>query len=352
MSPSRFPDENFDEFAKAEAYARKGRQVTTSVIPPIEGKIKDHKCVSGGIPFNNLDQLLRSTLVTLANGTLADMSLDNNALVSNNPDLYYGARPEQLDPHVRTELSDHIIPSTQLDFPIAPNFFLAAKGPRGTIEVAGYRACYDSAIGARGMHSLRSYGQDYTAYDNKAYTISSIYYGGTLQMYTSHPGIGLGGGETEYYMTKLKAWAMTSDSDTFRRGLTAFPNARDWAKEIRDGFITNANERRRRRNDNSKSEGASIINDAPGPKLASTTFISAASHDELYTIDSSRSREEFPRISVKNDPNNPPTHHIQELSNSTNEMELDFKLPAKKSAPPKRSNGLSEPLLKRQKPSH
>lgn len=212
----------------------------TSVIPFIEGKIKDRKCVSGGTPFNNLDQLPRSTL---ANSTLADISLDKDALVSGNPDLYYGARSEQLDSRVRTELSGHIIPSTEHDLPIAPSFFLAAKGPNGTIAVAGHQACYDGALGARGMHSLQSYAQDDTVYDKNAYTISSIYHGGQLKMYTSHPGIGPGG-KIEYYMNQLKGWALTSDPDTFRRGVTAFRNARDWAKEKRDDFISTANERR------------------------------------------------------------------------------------------------------------
>ena len=69
------------------------------MTPLIEEKIKDHKCVSGGILFNNLDQLPRTTLV---NSTLKDISLDKDALVSGNPDLFYGARPKTLDARVRT----------------------------------------------------------------------------------------------------------------------------------------------------------------------------------------------------------------------------------------------------------
>jgi len=49
------------------------------VIPVIEGKIRDAKCISGGIPFTNLNHLMDGTLVP------------------GNPDRYYGARPEQLD---------------------------------------------------------------------------------------------------------------------------------------------------------------------------------------------------------------------------------------------------------------
>ncbi|KAF9784284.1 hypothetical protein IL306_007297 [Fusarium sp. DS 682] len=60
----------------------------------------------------------------------------DSTLVRGNPDLYYGARPEQLDQKVRQELGSHIIPSTQHDLPIVPNFFLEVKGPDGSAAVA------------------------------------------------------------------------------------------------------------------------------------------------------------------------------------------------------------------------
>lgn len=110
------------------------------MIPIIEGDIKDAKYVSGGIPFINLDHLTDGTLIP------------------SNPDIYYGARPEQLNRRVRDELSSYIIPLTQTDLPVAPNFFLAVKGPDGSAAVAKRQASYDGALGARGIHILRSYG--------------------------------------------------------------------------------------------------------------------------------------------------------------------------------------------------
>lgn len=319
LSPSQFPDEKFKKFARADAHAAKERQVTTSVIPFIEGEIKDPRCVSGGVPFNNLDRLPRSKLA------LGDVSLDKkNALVPGNPDLYYGARPEQLDARIRTKLSGHIIPSTQDSLPIAPNFFLAAKGPNGTAAVADGQACYDGALGARGMHSLQSYGQDDTMYDQNAYTISSIYQGGTLKMYTSHPAIGPDGG-TDYYMNQLDAWALTGNPDTFRKGVAAYRNARDWAKEKRDDFISTANERRR----NEDQRRTSIVDAPRGPSRAST-FVSTASQDELYSIESSIQES---RTSL-NDNSNNTRAHIQGSGSSTDELELegDFRIPAKRAS--------------------
>ena len=226
LSPSRFSNEKFREFKRADAHVSKENKATKTVIPIIEGKIKDSKCVEGDILFTNL------------------APLTNDELKAAKPDLYYGARPEQLNRRVRDELSGHIIPSTQEDLPAAPNFFLAAKGPDGSLAVAGRQACYDGALGARGMHSLQLYGQDKPAYDNKAYTITSIYHGGTLKMYTSHPTQSTSpGGRPEYYMNQLNTWGMTGNAETCRQGTTAYRNARDWAKEQRDEAIKRANER-------------------------------------------------------------------------------------------------------------
>ena len=119
LSPSRFSEKKFKEFIRVDAYTFKEKQVINSVIPIIEGKVEDGKCVAGDILFNNLDHLTDSTITPAK------------------PDLFYGARLEQLDRRVRTKLSSRIIPLTQNDLLMAPNFFLEAKGPDGSLAVAG-----------------------------------------------------------------------------------------------------------------------------------------------------------------------------------------------------------------------
>lgn len=47
----------------------------------------------------------------------------------------------------------------------------------------------------------------------------------------------------EYRVTQIDGWHMTGSIDTFRRGATAFRNARDSAKRHRDSFIQAANAR-------------------------------------------------------------------------------------------------------------
>ena len=196
------------------------------VIPFIEGKIRDDKCVQGEVVFTNLEPLA------------------NDMFSTTETDLYYGARPEQLDRKVRDDLNGHIVPSTQHDLPIAPNFFLSVKGSKGSLQVAKRQACYDGALGARGMHSLQSYEKDESTYDNTVYTITSIYLGGFLQIYTVHsvqPAIPEG--RTEYCMNLLRSFAINDSADSFRERVTAYRNAKDWAKEQRDVAIKRSNEK-------------------------------------------------------------------------------------------------------------
>ncbi|KAL2369801.1 hypothetical protein RJZ57_005781 [Blastomyces gilchristii] len=225
LSLSKFSEDHFEDFQEVDAYASKKKPITTSVIPILDGDVGDAKCVEGDYLFGNL--------APLTDGTLAWAK----------PDHFYGARPEQLDHQIRNKLSDHIIPSMQDDLPMVPNFFLEAKGPDGSLAVATRQACYDGALGARGMHALQSYQQDRSTYDNSAYTLSSTYHGGTLKLYTTHLTEPEGPGRRpEYIMTQLKGWSLTSDLGTFRQGACAYRNGRDWAKEKRDEFIRTANE--------------------------------------------------------------------------------------------------------------
>ncbi len=234
-------------------------------------------------------------------------------------------------------------------------------------------------LGARGIHSLQSYGQDNPVYDNNAYTITSIYNDGTLKMYTSHPTQptspesrpeyymtqintwGMTGnlqtfrqGATafrnardwtkeqrdeaikraneratspeshpEYYMTQLRSFAMTDTAETFRQGATAFRNARDWAKEQRDEAIKRANEIANERANDSQAE-APAVDSSFG--LASS-FASEASLDEPYTIEP---LSQETRTSLNEDSNTTANH--QESETSTDELGLDYRLPAKRSS--------------------
>ena len=189
-------------------------------------------------------------------------------LTSAVPDLFYGARPEQVDLKVRRDLGKHIIPSTDKSLPVAPNYFLEAKSHGGRLDVAKRQACHDGAIGARAMHSLRNYGATRPEYDNNAYTVTSTYHGGTLKMYTTHATQSdAPEGGSDYYMTQLNSYALTGNPHTFRQGAAAIRNARDFAQAQRDKFITEANEKARR----SRTEVASVNTLTSGRAQCSTT---------------------------------------------------------------------------------
>ncbi|MCJ1313685.1 hypothetical protein MMC25_007364 [Agyrium rufum] len=275
LSSFNFLEEAHERFIQADANAAKEKQVTTLVIPIIEGDIEDARCVSGGIPFTNLDPLIDGTLVP------------------GNPDLYYGARPEQLDRRVRDELSGHIIPSTQDNLPMAPNFFLAAKGPDGSLAVAGRQASYDGALGARGMCSLQSYGREDASYFNKAYTLTSLYHGGSLKMFTTYPSQQTSSrSQPGYLMHQLNAWCITGNIETFRQGVTYYRNGKDWTKKQRDEAIRRANEKV------NKDCAKTLATDTCFAQASS--FASEATSDKTYTIEAFTKESRTSRIEESN----------------------------------------------------
>ncbi|PTB40416.1 hypothetical protein M441DRAFT_28232 [Trichoderma asperellum CBS 433.97] len=224
-SLAHFSNHDFRKFELAEAQAIRERDITTSVIPIIEGDIGDRKCLAGKIPFTNLEHLTDGTLVPA------------------NPDIFYGARPEQLHPQIRKELNSRVVPSTQSELPIAPNFFVEVKGKDGSATVTQQQLFYDMALGERGQQALRSRNPFYASYDNKSHTLGYLYLDGQLKIYATHAiQPSSPAGQPGFVVTQLGAFALTNDVDTFRRGAAAYRNGRDWAKKQRNDAIEQANE--------------------------------------------------------------------------------------------------------------
>lgn len=224
LSPSQFSDGAFNRFCEAEEEARDEDDVNRETLPTILGGNRRDYPLAGNVPFRNID----------------DIALD--VFKKPKPDLYWGAKPAQIDRQVRQDLNHQIVPSTKDTYPAAPNFFLEAKGPDGSAAVKTRQVCYDGALGARAMHTLQNYRQTKPMYDNKAYTISSTYHDGQLRMYSHHPTQPLRSGESsQYHMTQLRSLALTDSTQSFREGIGAFRNARDFAREQGDMLIDQAN---------------------------------------------------------------------------------------------------------------
>lgn len=200
-----------------------------NVVPLLTGNASIPN--EGHLPFTNLD------------------SLTNNTTVNPVPDFFDGAHAGDLDRKVREDLDKIIIPSKRAGIPIAPNFFLEAKSPRGMMEVAVGQAVLDGAHGALIMHALQNYFVDEPIYDGNAYAFTSTLLDGYLKLYAHHlTAPAKSGQRPEHHTTQLKAYALTGDDDVWLEGTGAFRNLRLLAKDWRDRFIKDADARSRRHN--------------------------------------------------------------------------------------------------------
>ncbi|KAA6408245.1 MAG: hypothetical protein FRX48_07987 [Lasallia pustulata] len=242
LSPSRFPREAFLNFNKTNKQALTENTVMIKAFPIIAG---------------TADILSQENLYF---GNLRDLT--DGSITKAEPDFYDGSRPADLHKDIRKELGGYIVPSTNTAAPCLPNFFTEGKGQNGNPAVCERHALYDGAVGARGVHELRSYVDPETLHDSKAYTVTSTYHNSILRLYTTHSTPSTNPNrDYEFRMTQLRGWDMTGSADTFRQGAGALRNARDWAKEKREEIITAAN---------GKPPGTSIDGVQCGPPGTST----------------------------------------------------------------------------------
>ena len=224
LSPSRFTRDAFLDFKAKNQESLTENTIMSKAFPIIAG--------TADIPSQ--ENLLFGNLKHLTDGSITKAK----------PDFYDGSRPADLNKQIREELGPYIVPSTNSAAPCLANFFTEGKGPNGNTAVCKRQALYDGALGARGIHELRSYVDPETAYDNNAYTITSTYHGGSgdLTIYSTHPAPSNNPqNPIEYRMTQLRGWKMTDIPETFRQGASALRNARDWAKEKREELMIAAN---------------------------------------------------------------------------------------------------------------
>ncbi|KAK4087017.1 hypothetical protein Purlil1_8536 [Purpureocillium lilacinum] len=227
LSPSTFSQSKFRDFQKKNNQVAFESDVMRTILPVLCG---DHDDIPSqqNVLFTELEPITNSTAV------------------KPKPDFFDGASLQDLHQNLRgdRQLRSTIIPTKHPGVPVAPNFFCEAKGPDGSSAVAQRQACYDGAYGVRAIHTLQNYGEIEPRYDGNAYTFSSTYHDGLLKLYTHHVTAPASAeGRPEYHMTQLDTWGMTGNIDSFRRGATAFRNAREMAERYRGAFIQAANTR-------------------------------------------------------------------------------------------------------------
>ena len=139
LSPSRFTREAYLDFKEKNQDALTGGTVMSTAFPIIAG--------SARIPIPHSENLYFVNLKDLTDGSISKAK----------PDFYDGSRPIDLHKDIREELGPYIVPSTNTAAPCLPNFFTEGKGPNGNAAICKRQALYDGAMGARGIHEIRSY---------------------------------------------------------------------------------------------------------------------------------------------------------------------------------------------------
>lgn len=209
-----------ESFMDADALAKTKADLLANVIPRLEGEAVGSHRTGSGIPFTNLEPLTHEILPVAQ------------------PDLFYGAPPEDIPEELRAALYHKIFPSTDEGVPVAPNFFLSVASHGGEHATATRQACYHGALGARGIQSLQSFKQPEPDWYNKAYTLTSTYHRGRFEMYAVHLTPPLAPGHPPgYAMTPVGSWDMVGSPTRFRRAMMAWRNGRDWAQKQRDEII-------------------------------------------------------------------------------------------------------------------
>ncbi|KAJ4289318.1 hypothetical protein N0V88_007069 [Collariella sp. IMI 366227] len=202
LSPSRFTDSDFERFVDKNHCPPSETVMLRDVLPIITGH--------SDIP--NAGDVLFTDIATIT----------NNATTKPKPDFFDGARAVALGKAVKNEVGTFAVPVKRAEIPVAPNFFLEAKSPSGRINVAQRQVLQDGAVGARAMHVLQ--------------TCS-----GHLELSAHLAAAPTATGQPSYYMTQAKAYAITSDANSFRSGATALRNLWDSAETDRNASIQGAN---------------------------------------------------------------------------------------------------------------
>ena len=218
-------EKDFRDFCYKLQQAPDEPSMMVAVTPIIEGDVMPH--------WNFAQDCLFSNMIPLTDETVT----------APKPDRCYGAWSGAIHQVIREKLNRLISPSKAGNKPWVPNFFLEAKGPDGVASVVRNQAMYDGAIGARAAQAVRCFGAE-NNYDGNAYTIMVTLVLETMLFYTSHIDRNSSvEGRPDRFMTQVYGVELTGYFESFKTGITAYRNARDWAEMKRNELIEAANRR-------------------------------------------------------------------------------------------------------------
>ena len=215
--------EQYQKFVKLNSEVETGPDVVDKIFPLLGG-IKNVHFSDKGLTLINLEKLL-----------------DHIARVK--PEFYDGADSTYVDKGLLAELSRFVQPLPKTKYPVFPSFFALLKTKGDNATIAEQQARYAEAIGSRAIHKLRSFAEadQGIVYDDSAYTITASLIGGNLNLYAHHlvqPSAP--GDSVTYRMTRIDSFLLGHSLSSFRRGVTALQNSREWARNKREEFIAAA----------------------------------------------------------------------------------------------------------------
>ncbi|OJD18342.1 hypothetical protein AJ78_01655 [Emergomyces pasteurianus Ep9510] len=200
--PSSARDTKTTTKASSAAYSRNFQQklIDHGIYPD------GYEYPDGQIPStpNNMEEILE--LLAQPRPSLSSSKFSDGDFRKFNDHHFFGARSEQLNHSIREALSDQIMPSTQDDFSMTPNFFLEAKGPDGSLAVAthGRHATMAPWVPAEWMLYNPTSRMNRPTITN-AYILTSTYHGAQLKMYATHIGKPHArNSRREYFMTPIE----------------------------------------------------------------------------------------------------------------------------------------------------
>lgn len=202
-----------------------------NIIPRIEGTSQGRGRSCANKTFNNLRPLAAG-------------------MVCGTPNKCHDSNPADVELEMQRDLRDLIFPSTAEDMPVAPNFFLEVESRFGMMSVADRQALHKGALGERGQITLRAWRQDGPGLDKMAHTITSTYHDGVINMYSVHAEESkIQNNRVDYYLIRINGKYKADGAESFRRGVSAHRNLRDFAEEQRNQSITMAKSMVRRSGD-------------------------------------------------------------------------------------------------------
>ncbi|KHJ33451.1 hypothetical protein EV44_g3074 [Erysiphe necator] len=139
-------ESQFSKFLTAIRSAKFETEVVAKHIPTLEGGDGKEKREKLNITFTNLASLI-------------DSGLYQRVLSKVTPHLFYGNQFECLDEMIGQDLS-LVLPTANIEKPIAPNFFLELTGPEVHQNMANGYPLYYGALRERGQIALASWGYD------------------------------------------------------------------------------------------------------------------------------------------------------------------------------------------------